>query len=312
MPTMLLRTAIATSAPRLRARTALGLDRAQHLLRRNRQIVDTDADSVEDGVRNGRQYRIRAHFAGALGAEGTIGSGAFQHGDVVGADVARTRHDIFDEVARAVDRVGIIGFGRLVERVTDAHPGAANELLLDQARVERAAELVGRVHADHRDLAGLVVDLNLGDKTGMGVAGRRRHLAGLGIDIGQRNEKDATAGDGLALLELRGDGDVFGGDRAVRRALDVDVATPVGFEIGGVDLEFLGGALHHHAARLARRRHHGIADAMGAARSERAHAMRAGVGIGGVDVAVLDGYAERLCADLPRDRLHALAEIDRG
>src|SRR3954467_14329781 len=177
MPTMLLRTAIETSAPRLRARAALGLDRAQHLLRRNRQIVDTDADGVEDGVRYGGQYRIRTHFAGAFGAEGAIGRGAFQHGDVVRADVARTRHDVFDEVARAVDRVGIIGFRRLVERVTDAHPGAADELLLDQARVERTAELIGRIHADHRDLAGLVVNLDLGDETGMGVTGRRRPKA---------------------------------------------------------------------------------------------------------------------------------------
>ena len=63
-------------------------------------------------------------------------------------------------------------------------------------RVERAAELVGRVHLDHRDLAGLVVDLDLGDEAGMGVAGRGRHLAGLGIDVGERDQEDAAAGDG--------------------------------------------------------------------------------------------------------------------
>ena len=207
--------------------------------------------------------------------------------------------------------IGIIGLRRLVERVADPHPGAADELLLDQPRIERAAEFVGAVHPDHRHFAGLVVDLDLGDQAGMGVAGRRRHLAGLGIDGGERHQEDAAPGDRLALLELRGDRDVLGRDRSVRRALDVDVAAAVGFEIGGVDFELLGRRLHHHAARLLRRRHHGVADAMGAARGERAHAVRPGVGIGGVDIDVLDGHAERLGADLPGHRLHALAEIDR-
>ena len=116
----------------------------------------------------------------------------------------------------------------------------------------------------------------------------------------------------LALLELRRDRHVLDADRAVRRALDVDVAAAVGLEVDGVDLELLGGRLHHHAARLPRRDHHGVADAMRAARGEAPHAVRAGVGVGGVDVDVLDRHAERLGADLPGDRLHALAEVDRG
>ncbi|MET4792526.1 hypothetical protein ABIF64_004704 [Bradyrhizobium japonicum] len=103
----------------------------------------------------------------------------------------------------------------------------------------------------------------------------------------------------------------LGRDRAMRRTLDVDVAASVGFEIGGVDLELLGGRLHHHAACLARRGHHRIADAMGAARGEGAHAVRTGVGIRGIDIDVLDGNAQCLRADLPRHRLHALAEVDR-
>jgi hypothetical protein len=51
------------------------------------------------------------------------------------------------------------------------HPGTADQLLLDQARVERAAQLVGAVHAHHGHLAGFVVDLHLGDQAGVGVAG---------------------------------------------------------------------------------------------------------------------------------------------
>ena len=97
----------------------------------------------------------------------------------------------------------------------------------------------------------------------------------------------------------------------MRRALDVDIAAPVGIEIGGVDLQLLGGGLHHDAARLLGRRHDGVADAMGAARGERAHAVRPGVGVRGVDIDVLDRHAERLGADLPRHGFHALAEIDR-
>jgi len=38
---------------------------------------------------------------------------------------------------------------------------AADELLLDELRVERAAELVGRLHVPHGDFAGLVVNLDL-------------------------------------------------------------------------------------------------------------------------------------------------------
>ena len=90
----------------------------------------------------------------------------------------------------------------------------------------------------------------------------------------------------------------------------MDIAEPVGFEIAGVDLELLRRRLHHHAARLARRDRDSIADAMRAARRERAHVVRAGIAIGCVDVDVLDRHAERLGRDLPRHRFHALAEID--
>ena len=54
----------------------------------------------------------------------------------------------------------------------------------------------------------------------------------------------------------------------MRRALDMDVAAAVGFEIGGVDFQFLGGGLHHHAARFLCRGHHRVAHAVRAARGE--------------------------------------------
>src|ERR1700760_1963620 len=173
MPTMVPRTAISRpSAPRLRASAALGLHGTQDLLRRNRQIVDSDADCVKDRVRHCWQYWIGTHLAWALGAERTIGGGALQHGDVMRADVAGTRHQILDKVAWAMTRVGIIGLGSFVQRVADTHPGAANKLLFDQSWIQRATELIGAVHAHHGDLAGLLVDLDLDDHAGMGVAGR--------------------------------------------------------------------------------------------------------------------------------------------
>ena len=90
--------------------------------------------------------------------------------------VARARHQIFVEVDRPMRAVGIIGLGRLVERMAHAHPGAADDLLLDHPRIERAADLVGALQRQHRDLAGLGVDLDLGDRAGMGIAGGGRIL----------------------------------------------------------------------------------------------------------------------------------------
>ena len=227
------------------------------------------------------------------------------------ADIARTGHQIFVEVARPLARIRIIGLRGLIERVAHAHPGAADELLLDELGVERAPDFIGAGHLQHGDIAGLVVDFHFGDKAGVGVAGRRRHLAGLRIDVGERHQKNATPGNGAALAELRRDGDVAHRDRAVRRAFDTDRAFAIGLEVAGIDFEFLRRRLHHHRTRLTRRHHHRIADAVRAARGERAHAMWPGIGIGGVDIDVLDRHAQRLGADLPRHRFHALAEVDR-
>jgi hypothetical protein len=95
------------------------------------------------------------------------------------------------------------------------------------------------------------------------------------------------------------------------RALDMDVAASVGLEIGGVDFQFLSGGLHHHAARLAAAAITALPDPVGAARGERAHAMRARCRNRQCRHRRPRRNAERLRADLPRHRLHALAEIDR-
>ena len=129
-------------------------------------------------------------------------------------------HQILVEVGAAMVAVGIIGLGRLVERVADAHPRAADELLLDHFRVQRAADLEHVLDRQHGDLAGLVVDLDLGHRAGMGVAGRRLHRAGFRLRIGARNEEHAAAGDRAAALEMRGERGVEDRDRLLRRALD--------------------------------------------------------------------------------------------
>ena len=78
----------------------------------------------------------------------------------------------------------------------------------------------------------------------------------------------------------------------------------------GVDLELVRRDLHQHGARLLRRHDDGVADAVGAAAGEGAHAVRAGVGVGGVDQHHVRRHADRLGADLGHHRLQPLAEID--
>ena len=99
------------------------------------------------------------------------------------ADVTGAGHQIFDEVARAMRRIGIIRLGRFKQRVAHPHPRAADQLLLHQPWIERAAQFIRTVHAYHRDLTGLVVDLDLGDQAGVRVAGGGGHLAGLGVHL---------------------------------------------------------------------------------------------------------------------------------
>ena len=82
-----------------------------------------------------------------------------------------------------------------------AHPCAADELLLDELRIDGAPDFIGAGHFQHGDVPGLVVDFDLGDQTSVRIAGRRRHFAGLRIDVGQRHQKDAAAGNRLALVD---------------------------------------------------------------------------------------------------------------
>ena len=192
------------------------------------------------------------------------------------------------------------------------HPGAADELLLDQFGVQRPANLVGRLHAEHRDLTRFVIDLDLDDQRRVRETRHRRHLAGLGVDLGQRDQKNAAPRHGLAMLELRRLTGRHGGDGARWRALDMDVATPVRDQIGRIDLELLRSRFNHHGAGLLRGLDDSIADAVGAARGERTHAVRAGVAVSGIHIDIRHWDPERFRRDLPGHGFHTLAQIDRG
>ena len=282
----------------------------QHFFRRDRQRIDPDADSVEDGVGDCRDGRVRGHLADALGAEGAVLGGALQDRALEDRQVAGAGHQIFVEVDRAVRAVGVVRLGRLVERVAHAHPGAADDLLLDHFRVQRAADLIGALQREHRHLAGLGVDLDLRHRAGMRVAGRGAHLSRLRLGIGAVDQEHAAAGNGPAVLEMRGERRLEDRDRFRRRALDVDVALAVGLQVRGAHLELLRGDFEQHGARLLGGHDDGVADAVRAAARKGAHAVRARVGVGGVDDDVVVGDADGLGADLRHHRLQALAEID--
>jgi hypothetical protein len=196
--------------------------------------------------------------------------------------------------------------------MADAHPGAADELLLDHLGVDDPAELVGARQPQHLDLAGLVIHGDVRDEAGVGEGRVGVHLPRFWIDRRERNQEDTAPCDGLALLELPGLRSGFHGDRARRRPADVDVAAPVSDEIGRVDLELLGCCFEQYAARLPRRRDDGVAHAVRPARGEAAHIVRAGVAVRGVHIDVLDRNPKGFSRKLPGDLFHALAEIDGG
>src|SRR5690625_6970943 len=112
LPTMERRLAM-DSGPALRTRAAVGAETAQHLFRRDRQLVDTHADRVEDRIGNGGKYRIGAHLAWPLAAIGPVGRRALEDRDVVGRDISRARHEVAVEVDRPVVAIRAVGCGGL-------------------------------------------------------------------------------------------------------------------------------------------------------------------------------------------------------
>ena len=104
------------------------------------------------------------------------------------------------ELAPSVLRARVVRVGGLEEAQTQTHHGAALDLALDERRVDGAAHVVALDEARDANLAGLVVDLDLGDARRVGDRGVGIELdgAGLGVDRGVGLESCARAGDELA------------------------------------------------------------------------------------------------------------------
>ena len=66
--------------------------------------------------------------------------------------------DIVVEILCAMGALGVVWLCSLVKGVAYPHPGTADQLLLHQARVERAPNLIGRVDLCDFHLARLVID----------------------------------------------------------------------------------------------------------------------------------------------------------
>src|SRR5438874_8516633 len=107
----------------------------------------------------------------------------------------------------------------LEETEPEAHQRASFDLPLDERRVDRTPDVVDLDELLDVDLAGLVVDLDLGDAGGVG-DGRVRlavDLAGVVVHARVLLERGTRAGDQLTIGPGRRGGDVGERERAVRR-----------------------------------------------------------------------------------------------
>ena len=179
------------------------------------------------------------------------------------------------ELLAAVLHRRVVRIRALQQAEPEAHHRAALDLPLDERRVDGPADVVDLEHLQHRRLARLVVDLDVDDARRVG--DRRVRLDGdravVVVDLGQRLERRAVAGDELAVDVGRRAGHVGDRDLAVRRALGQDLAVD-DLEVVGGDLELLGGDVEDPLARLLGRVADRVAADEGAARGEGARCTR--------------------------------------
>ena len=146
------------------------VERLQHLGRRHRQLGEAHAGGVGHGVGDGGHGRHDRRLADAAHA---VGMARVRHLDDHRVDhrqVGGHRHAVVEE-ARVLQLAVVAVDVLLVERPADALRHAALVLALDVARVDGAAGILDRRVAQDRDLAGLGVDLDVGD---VGGEARRR------------------------------------------------------------------------------------------------------------------------------------------
>jgi uncharacterized protein YbjQ (UPF0145 family) len=167
---------------------------------------------------------------------------------------------------------------------------------------------VGRPHAEHLHLAGVVVDLDLGHLCAEDIALPRRGLARLGVQWRMRRGEQAAADDDDAALLLEHVHRVFHRHALARRALDPDLAGE-GLHALGADAPVRAHRCAELAEGLAAGDGHCVADhvrhAGGAGVRRLGHA-------GGVVVAqhdVVGPHAHLLRRDLAQAGEHALADL---
>src|SRR6188472_505959 len=295
-------------------RLGLRLERAEHPLRRDRQLRHPDADGVVHCRRDRGRLRVVRHLPDALRAVRAVRGGVLDDDRVDLRQVLEPGREVRAELTAAVLGGGVVRVAVLEHAEPEALDGTALYLALDERRVDRAADVVDLDQARHPDDAGLVVDLDLGRAGGVrdrGV-GRAVDLPRLGVDDRREVlELRPGARDQLAVRPRRRGGDVGNGDLLLRRALGQHLAVH-DLEVGGVDLELLArdvedplpdslGRLLDRLARDERR-----------TRRERpgADGRRVGVRVVVRDPVVRD--ADRLRDDLRLDRLRPVGDVGRA
>ena len=224
-----------------RAGARFGVERAQHLLGRDRQLGDPDPDRVVDGRRDRGRLRVVRHLADPLRAVRTVGGGVLDDDRVDLREVLEPRREIRAELPAAVIDRGVVRVAVLEHAEPEALHGAPLDLPLDEGGVDGEPDVVDLDEARHAHHAGLVVDLHLGRAGRVrdrGVGGKV-DLAGLGVDDRrERLQLRARPGDQLAVRPRRRGGHVRDGDLLLRRALCQHLAVD-DLEVGRVDLELL-------------------------------------------------------------------------
>ena len=223
--------------------------------------------------------------------------------DAVG-HVGRHRHQVFGERGRDGRGVGVVDEA-FEQRVAEAVRDTADDLAVHDQRIDDASAVVADDEAGDLDMAGLDVDLDLGDVAARGVGG----LVGLEVD-GRFEAGIAVGGHREAV---HADGEI--GDLAERllhagRALHVDRAI-LQFEVGLRDLHHFRGDLFDLGCDFDGGEMGRVAGIDGRARGERAHAQRDPAGVASDDRNVLERHAELIGDDL-RERGFVALSVRRG
>src|SRR5205807_1183180 len=246
---------------------------------------------VDHRVGYRRQRPGGAGFARALHAERVAGRGNRAVVEPRLGLVVGTRHDIVHE--SAVEQLAAVGIVHALFAYRLAEPlrDAAVQLALEQRVVDYAPAVVHRDIAQHSQLAGVRIDLHLGDMRAARVGTRLRNIAA-------RIERMRR----LAGVAAR---DLLQRDRDVRAFHAVP--SMLKLQVLSRNLQRLGGELRSLAHHLARG--HGDRAAVGhhRARADRAVAHQGRtVGVAGVQEDLLRIHAEDFGGDLRIHRLVAL------